>query len=55
MTSEIEGLEKKRKLLSGTQLAGENYKMQIMKWFDYLAILPTVEEDITMSKTFESL
>ena len=39
MTSEIEGLEKMSKEISGTKLDGENYKVQIMKWFEYLAIL----------------
>ena len=55
ITSEIEGLEKMSKLPSGQQLECEKHSMQIMKWFDHLAILPKVEEDVTMSKTFDSL
>ena len=55
MTSEIEGLEKMSKLPSGQQLECEKHSVQIMKWFDHLAILPKVEEDITMSKKFDSL
>ena len=55
MTSEIEGLEHMSKLLSGTKLDCEKHKVQIMKWFDHLEVLPKVEEDITMSKKFDSL
>ena len=55
MTSEIEGLEKMSKLPSGQQLDCEKHKVQIMKWFDHLAILPKVEEEITISKKFDSL
>ena len=54
MTSEIEGLEKMSKLLSGTKLECEKYTVQIVKWFDHLAVLPKVEEDITMRKKFAS-
>jgi hypothetical protein len=52
MTSEIEGLEQMSTLLSGMEKECSNHSIKIVKWFDHLAILPTVEEAITVNKKF---